>query len=67
MIDSFGVFSPDGLIFTKLDESSACGVIINELVRTKKPLSCLTNGQNVPDDLVIPNPETVANLVVPVN
>jgi flagellar biosynthesis protein FlhF len=66
-VDSFSVFAPDGLVFTKLDESSSCGVIINELIRTKKPLSYLTNGQNVPDDLIIPSSETVANMVVPVN
>jgi len=66
-VDSFEVFSPDGLVFTKLDESSSCGIIVNEVIRTKKPLTCLTNGQNVPDDLIIPSPETVANMVVPVN
>ncbi len=66
-VDSFEAFSPDGLVFTKLDESSSCGVIVNELIRTKKPLTCLTNGQNVPDDLIIPSSETIANMVVPVN
>lgn len=66
-IDSFNLFSPDGLVFTKLDESSSYGTIVNELIRTKKPLSCLTNGQNVPDDLIIPNSHTVANMMVPVN
>lgn len=66
-VDNFEIFSPDGLVFTKLDESSSCGVIVNELIRSKKPLTCLTNGQNVPDDLIIPSSETVANMVVPVN
>lgn len=66
-IDSFSIFSPDGLVFTKLDESSSCGVIVNELIRTKKPLTCLTNGQNVPEDLIIPSSEIVANMIVPVN
>jgi len=65
-VNSFDVFSPDGLIFTKIDESSKCGVIVNELIRTKKPLTCLTNGQNVPDDLIIPSSETLANMVVPI-
>jgi flagellar biosynthesis protein FlhF len=66
-IESFEAFGPDSLVFTKLDESSSHGVIVNELVRTRKPLSCLTNGQNVPEDLILPMTQTVADMVVPAN
>lgn len=66
-VNSFEVFSPDRLVFTKLDESSGFGTIFSELVRTGKPLSFLTNGQRVPEDLIIPTSQQVADLVVPIN
>ncbi len=51
IVDRFGVCGPDHLLFTKLDETSTFGPIFNELVRTRKPLSYLSDGQRVPEDL----------------
>lgn len=39
------------LIFTKLDETSSSGVMLNMKIKTKCPLSYVTWGQNVPDDM----------------
>ena len=39
------------IIFTKLDETLSAGVVLNMKVSTKCPLSYVTNGQNVPDDI----------------
>ncbi|UCD80971.1 MAG: flagellar biosynthesis protein FlhF [Desulfobacterales bacterium] len=39
------------LLFTKIDESSSFGNIINVLIRTGLPLSFLCCGQKVPDDI----------------
>ena len=39
------------IIFTKLDETQSAGVVLNMKVSTKCPLSYVTNGQNVPDDI----------------
>ena len=39
------------IIFTKLDETSSAGVMLNMRVETKCPLSYVTTGQNVPDDI----------------
>ncbi|MDY3909985.1 MAG: flagellar biosynthesis protein FlhF [Eubacterium sp.] len=39
------------LIFTKLDETSSSGVLLNMKMKTKCPLSYVTWGQNVPDDM----------------
>ena len=39
------------IIFTKLDETSSAGSILNVRVETKCPLSYVTWGQNVPDDI----------------
>jgi flagellar biosynthesis protein FlhF len=39
------------LLFTKVDESSAIGNIVNLLIRTNTPLSFLCNGRKVPGDI----------------
>ena len=39
------------LLFTKLDESSCSGSIINQAARSGKLLSYFTNGQRVPEDI----------------
>ena len=43
------------LLFTKLDESPICGIILNARYMTGKPISYTTNGQSVPDDMSIAN------------
>jgi flagellar biosynthesis protein FlhF len=51
IMDRFEICQPDHLLFTKLDETSTPGPILNELVRTRKSFSYYSNGQRVPDDL----------------
>lgn len=41
------------LIFTKVDETSAYGSILNTKCFSNKNLSYITNGQNVPDDIEV--------------
>lgn len=67
IIRGFESFRPERLVFTKLDETSTFGSIANEAVLSGKPISYLTNGQAVPDDLVVPTPKSVADIVIPVN
>jgi len=38
-------------VFTKLDESEKYGSIINQLMKIELPISYLTTGQNVPEDI----------------
>ncbi|MFZ0430925.1 MAG: flagellar biosynthesis protein FlhF [Acidobacteriota bacterium] len=66
IVACFSVFRPDKFIFTKLDESSSFGVLLNECVRTNRPLAYLTNGQDVAEDLIVPTPATIADLLVPI-
>jgi flagellar biosynthesis protein FlhF len=49
------------LIFTKLDEAACFGSILNTRLLVNKPLSFITNGQSVPDDISIADPDTIAN------
>jgi hypothetical protein len=41
----------DRILFTKTDESSVFGNIVNVLIRTNLPLSFFGNGRRVPDDI----------------
>lgn len=45
------------LIFTKLDETEAFGNLLNLKLYTQAPLSYVTCGQNVPDDIEAFNPQ----------
>lgn len=57
----------DRLLFTKLDETSVYGAILNLVHRTKKPLSYITTGQNVPDDIEVADPVKLARAILGVN
>ena len=55
LIDAYEIFRPGRLLFTKLDETSSLGPLLNEAARTRKPLSFFTAGQRIPEDLEIAN------------
>ena len=52
-LEKFQAVPIDRLIFTKLDECTTYGAILNQLFRSKIPVSYFTNGQQVPDDLMV--------------
>ena len=49
---NFSTLGIDTLIFTKLDETSGFGNIFSLVYETEKPVSYLSAGQEVPDDLM---------------
>lgn len=49
--ENFSSLKFGSYIFTKLDEAEKCGSIINQLMKTQLPISYLTTGQNVPEDI----------------
>ncbi|MBN1142149.1 MAG: flagellar biosynthesis protein FlhF [Deltaproteobacteria bacterium] len=51
-------------IFTKLDECDSCGALINIPVRHALPVSFLTNGQRVPEDLLIADPAIINDFLL---
>ncbi len=60
-------FSPlkfKSYIFTKLDESEKYGSIINQLMKKQLPISYLTTGQNVPDDIEEASKNKIAKLLL---
>ncbi len=64
IMDRFEICLPDHLLFTKLDETSTPGPILNELVRTQKSFSYYSNGQKVPDDLHAVPRERIIDIVL---
>ncbi len=55
VIHKFQRIHPTRLLFTKLDETTSFGMILNVCYYHKLPISLLTFGQNVPDDIVSPS------------
>ena len=66
VVESFSRFSPQSLIFTKLDETDIYGGIINQVAMTGLPVSYVTFGQKVPDDLEEATREGLARRLLPV-
>lgn len=54
----------ESVIITKLDETSAYGSLINILFESKVPLSYITLGQNVPDDIIKLSKEEVLEVIL---
>jgi flagellar biosynthesis protein FlhF len=51
------------LLFTKIDESSTYGNMVNLLIRTNIPLSFLCSGRKVPDDIEPGSTEKLVDLL----
>jgi len=65
IIIRFQRFKPNSVIFTKLDETDSKGPLIGDLIRNEIPVSYITNGQRVPEDLWIPDADDLARYVLP--
>ncbi|PYT30496.1 MAG: flagellar biosynthesis protein FlhF [Acidobacteria bacterium] len=59
-IDRYEIFAPSRLIFTRIDETSSWGAIVSESARTRKPVSFLGTGQQIPEDI---EPATATRLL----
>ncbi len=62
--ERFAAVGTTALIFTKLDEATSFGNLFPAVRSSRLPLSYLTNGQNVPDDIEIARVDRVARLVL---
>lgn len=54
IINAFQVFEPQACILTKLDEAATVGAAISAIVEQNLPLSFVTDGQQVPEDIHSP-------------
>jgi len=63
-IEQFERLGIDHTIFSKVDECLNLGVLLNIQVQNSNPLSYITNGQRVPEDLLDISPRIVAELIM---
>lgn len=64
VVENYQAAKPTALIFTKLDEARRLGPVMNLLLTTGLPVAYLTNGQDVPDDLVQLVPEELIQFLL---
>ncbi len=64
IIASYDFIEKYELILTKLDEAASYGSIFNTKLSTNQPIAFITNGQSVPDDIIIADPEKIAALLL---
>ncbi|WP_031431545.1 flagellar biosynthesis protein FlhF [Methylomicrobium agile] len=59
IINAFRFFEPQACILTKLDEAVTAGPAFSALIEQNLPVSFITNGQRVPEDMFIPVARTL--------
>jgi flagellar biosynthesis protein FlhF len=59
-IRNFGILNFTGIVFTKLDEATRFGDLLNISVEFSKPIAYLTAGQNIPDDIALADRKDMA-------
>ena len=65
IINNFGLVPIHRILFTKLDETKNYGMLLNLSVSSGGiPISYMTVGQNVPDDIEIADPKVISRLVI---
>ena len=64
VIDRYEMFSPSKLLFTRLDETGCYGALVSEAARRSLPISFLSTGQQIPDDLEPATKERLVGLVL---
>lgn len=62
----FADFPINQFIFTKIDETSNIGAMYNMIDKYKKGAAYITNGQNVPDDIIPASAEGITKLILEV-
>jgi flagellar biosynthesis protein FlhF len=64
IVKKFSVCVPHKVIFTKIDETRNIGTVVNLLYQSPMSLSYVTNGQNVPDDIELVDPNKLTQLIL---
>lgn len=62
--EGYQILNYNSIIVTKLDETSTYGSLLNILETTKIPLSFVTTGQNVPDDIKELSADNLVSLIL---
>jgi flagellar biosynthesis protein FlhF len=62
--EQFAAVGVSALVLTKLDEATSLGSVLPMLRASKLPLSYVTDGQNVPDDIQVADATRLARMVL---
>jgi len=62
--ERYRALSPDRLVLTKADEAAGPGGVLSASVRICRPISCVTDGQRVPEDIHAYTGPELVDLVV---
>lgn len=60
-VDDYKHLNLEGCIFTKLDESASLGEALSVAIESQLPIAYITDGQNIPDDIAVPQPSRLIN------
>lgn len=63
-VEDFRALQYTRLIFTKIDETDFLGPILNVVQAARVPVAYVTNGQDVPDDILPVDPYGLAKLIL---
>jgi flagellar biosynthesis protein FlhF len=64
IIRRFAILPAHRFVFSKIDECGQLGVLLNVHYNNDTPISCLTNGQRVHDELRTPPPADIGALIL---
>jgi flagellar biosynthesis protein FlhF len=64
VVERFAPLGFDRLILTKLDEADRLGALLGVVSRAGRPVSYLTIGQGVPDDIEAADRDRLAALIL---
>jgi flagellar biosynthesis protein FlhF len=61
---NFSILSPRSYVFTKVDETRTRGSLIDQVMEQPLPVSYITNGQRVPEDIMGATQKRILQLVI---
>lgn len=65
IVNRYRTFFPiSDIFFTKIDETYKPGILLNLPIKSDIPVSFISTGQKVPEDIRVLNPERIANYIL---
>ncbi|MFC1671132.1 flagellar biosynthesis protein FlhF [Spirochaetota bacterium] len=61
---SFETITFDSVIITKVDETTCVGNVVGVADKYKKPIAYITNGQEVPNDIAVADPDKIVDMII---
>jgi flagellar biosynthesis protein FlhF len=64
IIETYGFLEDYKLVITKIDETNSVGNVLNLKYYSNKPLTYITTGQSVPDDIEVINADKLTRCIM---